>query len=218
MKKIFAVCAASLMMTVAVSAQGLGGLLGGLTGASSSNGGGLGDILNTVTNVVYAFTGQTNTVSLPGNWTYNGAAIALSGDNALANIASTAASGSVESKMDEYLAKIGIKPGAIKFTFNEDLSFVCTVMNIPISGTWRTLEDGQKVQLQFGKVLTFLNMTGTLKPIAGGCEMLFESGKLMEFLKKALAYVAKQNSTASTFSKLADNYDNMQLGFKLAKN
>ena len=218
MKKIFAVLAASLMLAGAVNAQGLGGLLGGLTGKSSEGGPDLGSSLNTVSNVVYAFTGQTNVVSLPGNWTYQGAAIALSGDNTVANIASSAAAGGIEGKMDEYLAKIGIKPGSMKFTFNEDLSFVCTIGAIPISGTWKTLDDGARVQLQFGKTLKFLNMTGTLKATATGCEMLFDSGKLMEFLKKALAYVAKQSSTASTFATLAENYNDMKLGFKLSRN
>ena len=208
MKKIIAVLAASLMLAGAVSAQGLGSLLGGLTGKSGSGSSDLGSILNTVSNVVYAFTGQTNVVSLPGTWTYEGAA---------ANIASTAASGTVEKKMDEYLAKVGIKPGTMTFTFNEDLSFVCTIGAIPISGTWKTLDEGARVQLQFGKTLKFLNMTGTLKPSVTGCEMLFDSGRLIEFLKKALAYVAKQNSTASTFASLAENYNDMKLGFKLAR-
>jgi len=217
MKKIIAVLAASLMLAGAVSAQGLGSLLGGLTGKSGSGSSDLGSILNTVSNVVYSFTGQTNVVSLPGTWTYEGAAIALSGDSAVANIASTAASGTVEKKMDEYLAKVGIKPGTMTFTFNEDLSFVCTIGAIPISGTWKTLDEGARVQLQFGKTLKFLNMTGTLKPSVTGCEMLFDSGRLMEFLKKALAYVAKQNSTASTFASLAENYNDMKLGFKLAR-
>ena len=79
MKKFLTVIAASMMLAGAVSAQNLGGLLGSL-GKSS-------DILGTVSKVVYAYTGNTNAVSLPGNWTYTGSAISLGGDNALSNVA-----------------------------------------------------------------------------------------------------------------------------------
>ena len=213
MKKYFAIAAACLMIAGSASAQGLGSLLGGLTGGKTD----AASLLNTVSNLVYAFTGNTQAVSLPGTWNYGGAAIALGSDNVVSNLAGPAVSSGVEGKIDGYLAKIGIVPGAMTFTFNEDLTFVCTIKNIPISGTWRTIEDGNKVQLQFGKTMKFLNMTGSLKKTATGCEVLFESNKLLSFLKTALSYVAKQSSTASTFASLTENYKDMKLGFKLTK-
>ena len=214
MKKIYAIAASCLMLAgVNASAQGLGSLLGGLTGGNTD----AGSLLNSVSNVIYAFTGNTQAVSLPGTWNYGGAAIALSGDNVVSNLAGSAVSSGVESKIDGYLSKIGIAPGAMTFTFNEDLTFVCTIKGIPINGTWRTLEDGNSVQLQFGKTLKFLNLTGSLKKTATGCEVLFQSSKFLTFLKTALNYVAKQSSTASTFASLTENYKDMKLGFKLNK-
>lgn len=214
MKKIYAIAVSCLMLAgVNASAQSLGNLLGGLTGGNTD----AGSLLNSVSNVIYAFTGNTQAVSLPGTWNYGGAAIALSGDNVVSNLAGSAVSSGVESKIDGYLSKIGIAPGAMTFTFNEDLSFVCTIKGIPINGTWRTLEDGNSVQLQFGKTLKFLNLTGSLKKTATGCEVLFQSSKFLTFLKTALNYVAKQSSTASTFASLTENYKDMKLGFKLNK-
>ncbi len=214
MKKIYAIAASCLMLAgVNASAQSLGNLLGGLTGGNTD----AGSLLNSVSNVIYAFTGNTQAVSLPGTWNYGGAAIALSGDNVVSNLAGSAVSSGVESKIDGYLSKIGIAPGAMTFTFNEDLTFVCTIKGIPINGTWRTLEDGNSVQLQFGKTLKFLNLTGSLKKTATGCEVLFQSSKFLTFLKTALNYVAKQSSTASTFASLTENYKDMKLGFKLNK-
>ncbi len=214
MKKIYAIAASCLMLAgVNASAQSLGSLLGGLTGGNTD----AGSLLNSVSNVIYAFTGNTQAVSLPGTWNYGGAAIALSGDNVVSNLAGSAVSSGVESKIDGYLSKIGIAPGAMTFTFNEDLTFVCTIKGIPINGTWRTLEDGNSVQLQFGKTLKFLNLTGSLKKTATGCEVLFQSSKFLTFLKTALNYVAKQSSTASTFASLTENYKDMKLGFKLNK-
>ena len=214
MKKIYAIAVSCLMLAgVNASAQSLGSLLGGLTGGNTD----AGSLLNSVSNVIYAFTGNTQAVSLPGTWNYGGAAIALSGDNVVSNLAGSAVSSGVESKIDGYLSKIGIAPGAMTFTFNEDLTFVCTIKGIPINGTWRTLEDGNSVQLQFGKTLKFLNLTGSLKKTATGCEVLFQSSKFLTFLKTALNYVAKQSSTASTFASLTENYNDMKLGFKLNK-
>jgi len=198
------------MLAGAVSAQGLGSLLGSLGNSS--------DILGTVSKVVYAYTGNTNAVSLPGNWTYTGSAISLGGDNALTNVAGTAVSSGIESKVDGYLQKVGLKAGVMKFTFNEDLSFTCTIMNVPITGTWRTLDDGKSVQLQFGKTMKFFSMTGSLENTPDGCKMLFNGKKFLSFIKTALAYVGKQNQTAGAISSLAGNYNNMKIGFSLKKN
>lgn len=212
MKKVLATLAAGLILAGSISAQGLGSLLGSLGGNTD-----LSSIANTIGNVIYSYTGNLNAVSLPGTWTYQGAAIALGSDSVVSNLAGSAVSSGVEGKVDSYLAKIGIAPGTMVFTFNEDLTFTCTIKNIPISGTWKTLNDGNTVQLQFGKTLKFLNLTGSLKKTMTGCEMLFESGKLLTFLKSALKYVASQSSTASTFASLAENYNDMKIGFKLSK-
>lgn len=209
MKKIIAIAASLTLLAGSASAQGLGSLLGG-----AGDGSGL---LNTLTSVIYAYTGNLTAVSLPGNWAYDGAAIALTGEGVVSNIAGSAAATTLEGKADQYLAKIGINKGSLGFTFNEDLTFVCTIKGIPISGTWKTLNDGNTVQLQFGKVLKFLNLTGSLKQTATGCDVLFESGRFFNFLKSALKYVAKQSGTSDTFTSMTDSVKDMKLGFKLAR-
>ena len=209
MKKIIAMAASLMLLAGSASAQGLGSLLGG-----SGNGSGL---LNTLSSVIYSYTGNLTAVNLVGNWAYDGAAIALTGDGVVANIAGSAAATTMEAKADEYLAKIGITKGALGFTFNEDLTFTCTIKGIPLSGTWKTLNDGNTVQLQFGKVLKWLNLTGNLKKTPAGCDVLFESGRFFEFLKSALKYVAKQSGTSDTFTSMTDSVKDMKLGFKLAK-
>lgn len=209
MKKVLAFAAAAMMFAGAASAQGLGGLLGSL-GSS-----GLGE---TVSKVIYGFTGNLNAVSLPGNWTYTGSAIAFGSDNVLSNVAGAAASGTVEQKVDGYLEKIGITSGSIQFTFNEDLTFSCTVRGIPVSGTWKTYDDGNKIQLQFGKTLKYLNLDGKLVATPGGCQMLFNGEKFLAFAKNVMTIVGKQNSTVGAISSLAGNYNDMQIGCTLKKN
>ena len=216
MKRTILTIIAAALLPLCASAQSLGSLLGKVADATSGNGNGSG-LLNSLTEVVYSYTGNLTAVQLPGSWTYEGSAISLGSDNALSNIAGTAASATVEKKVDEYLAKVGITKGALGFTFNEDLSFVCTVKSIPVSGTWRMLEDGKTVQLQFGKNMKYLSLTGDLKNSAAGCEMLFEGKKFLGFVKTVLSYVGKQSGTAATVASLAESYNDMKIGFELSK-
>ena len=216
MKRTILTIIAAALLPLCASAQSLGSLLGKVADAASGNGNGSG-LLNSLTEVVYSYTGNLTAVQLPGSWTYEGSAISLGSDNALSNIAGTAASATVEKKVDEYLAKVGITKGALGFTFNEDLSFVCTVKSIPVSGTWRMLEDGKTVQLQFGKNMKYLSLTGDLKNSAAGCEMLFEGKKFLGFVKTVLSYVGKQSGTVATVASLAESYNDMKIGFELSK-
>ena len=213
MKKMIVIAAAALMFAGAASAQNLGSLLGGLGSALGSS-----DLGNTVSKVIYGFTGNLNAVDLPGNWTYTGSAIKLGSDNVLSNVAGAAASGTIESKVNSYLEKVGITAGSMQFTFNEDLTFSCTVKGIPVSGTWQTYDDGNRVKLQFGKAMKFLNLDGSLQNVASGCQMLFNGKKFLAFAKAIMNVVAKQSATASAISGLAGNYNDMQIGFTLRKN
>lgn len=212
MKKIFTIAAAGILFSTAVSAQNLGSLLGNVANGNAST------ILNGVSKVIQAYTGNTNAVNLLGNWTYTGSAINLGSDSVLSSVAGTAVSSGMEAKVNDYLQKVGIREGAMNFTFNEDLTFTCTVMGIPLGGTWKTLDEGTRVQLQFGKVMKYLSMTGTLQGTATGCQMLFEGTKFLNFIKTALSVVGKQNVGASTISSLAGNYNKMQIGCSLKKN
>ena len=209
MKKLLAIAAAVLLSAGALSAQNLGNLLGSL-GSS-----GLG---STVSKVIYGFTGNLTAVDLPGHWTYTGSAIALGSDNVLSNVAGSAVSGTAETKVNEYLEKVGLSAGSMEFTFNQDLTFSCTVRGIPVSGTWKTYDDGNKVQLQFGKTLKFLNLDGKLIATPGGCQMLFNGSKFLSFAKTVMSVVAKQSATAGAINSLAGNYNDMQIGFTLKKN
>lgn len=219
MKRIFIAMAACLMMVGGASAQsGLGSLLGALTGSSSSDDSSSGSLLNTVSKVVYSYVEGTTAVVLPGNWTYTGCAISISGDSALGNLASTAASSTIESKVDSYLEKVGLTSGSMKFTFNEDLTFTCTFKGVPINGTWSTTDNASKVTLKFGKSISYMSMTGTLKSTSSGCEMLFNGKTFLKVIKAVLSYASSQSSIASAASSLSGNYNDMKIGFNLKKN
>ena len=209
MKKIFAIIAAATLFAGAAQAQGLGDILGALGGNSNLG--------NTINSVIYAYTGNTTAVVLPGTWTYTGPAISLGGSDVITNIAGAAANSTIENKISTYLEKYGLRPGQFTITFNEDLTFTCTIKNVPITGTWKTLDDGNKLQMQFGKAMKDLSLTGALKNTGSGCEVLFNGKKFLDFAKKALDIVSKAESAAGTISSLAGNFNNMQIGCKLTK-
>lgn len=209
MKKVYALFAAVLFAGNVAQAQSLGGILGALGSAT--------DIAETVSSVIYAYTGQTDAVLLPGTWDYTGPAITVGGDNVLTNIAGSATSTSLEKKVSTYLEKYGIKPGQFTITFNEDLTFSCTVRGVPIAGTWRTYDDSDKLKLQFGQAMKYLSLTGSLKNTGSGCEMLFNGKKFLEFVKKALTLAGKADSTIGAVAGLSGNFSSMKIGCKLTK-
>ncbi len=202
---VLAVAFAMVCMPSTLTAQKLSSLL---KKAASS------DVVNSVIN---SYVPGANSVSLPGSWTYTGAAVSLTGENVLSNVAGSAATSEMEEKIDDYLQKIGIKSGSVSFTFNEDKSFTCTIFGMPLNGTWQINDEAKKVTLQYGKVMKYLSMTGTLTRTTDGCEMLFDADRFLAFVKTALSYAGKSSSTANTVSSLTSSYKGMKLGYKLAR-
>ena len=209
MKKLVSILAVTLCLSVSAQAQGL---LGGLLGGDSST---LGNVLSGLAGVVYSAP-----VSLDGTYVYNGVAInaASSEGGLLTNLAGSAVTGGLESKADEYLAKVGIKPGSMTFTFNkEDNTFVMAVGSLKLPGTYRVGDGERTVTLTFGKSLQFLSMTGTLESTLTGAKMLFTADKLMALLKKVGGKLGNSSSQLGTIAKLAEGYDSFHIGFKLTK-
>lgn len=206
--KIFSIvimAAVMVFMPVDASAQKLGNLL---KKAASS------DVVNSVINT---YVPGANAVSLPGSWSYTGAAVSLSGETAVSNIAGTAVTSGIENKIDGYLQKIGVKPGAVHFTFNGDKTFTSTIFGINLSGTWQINDEAKMVTLQYGKVMKYLSMTGTLTRTSEGCEILFDADRFLTFIKSALSFAGKGSTAASGLSSLTSSYKGMKLGYKLAK-
>lgn len=209
MKKLVSILAVAISLSVSAQAQGL---LGGLLGGDGST---LGNVLSGLAGVVYSAP-----VSLDGTYTYNGVAInaASSEGGLLANLAGSAVTGGLESKADEYLAKVGIKPGAMTFTFNAaDNTFVMNIGALKLPGTYRVGDGERTVTLTFGKSLQFLSMTGTLESTLTGAKMLFTADKLMALVKKVASKLGSSSGQLGAIAKLAEGYDSFRIGFKLTK-
>lgn len=211
MKKLVSIIALATALTVTANAQSILGEFLSNLGSSDA-----------VTNIVSGLAGTVYTapVSLNGTYTYNGVAVSATSSEGgvLANLAGTAVTSGIESKADEYLAKVGIVPGAMKFVFNnEDNTFTLNVGSISIPGKYKVGDGEKTVTLTFGKKLEFFCMTGTLESSLNGAKMLFPANAAVNCLKKIASVIGKNSSSVSAISKLASGYDNYKVGFKLSK-
>ena len=216
MKKIISVIALVSMFTLTSQAQSLLGQLCSNAGGSNSS------TANTVANIVSGLAGTVYSapVSLNGTYNYDGIGVSATSSEGgvLANLAGSAVTSGIESKADEYLAKVGIVPGAVKFVFNnQDNTFTMNVGSLFLPGTYKVGESEKTVTLTFGKTMQFFCMTGTLESTLSGAKMLFPANKGVAFLKKVAAKLGQKSSEVSAISKLADGYDNYKIGFKLSK-
>ncbi len=219
MKKItvILVSAAMLLAGTNANAQLLQSLLGG--SGNSAAGATIGNLVNSLAGTVYSAP-----ISLNGTYVYNGVAISVSNSEggALQNLAGTAVTSGIEAKIDERLQQFGLTPGAFTFVFtpgenNAQGTFVCYIKSFPLSGTYTVGQEEKTVTLQFGKVMQFLSMTGNLDSTLTGANMVFPANKLLTFFKKVVSVLGKSSSTLGSITSLGEGYDNMKIGFKLAK-
>ena len=187
---------ATTAATEATGSEELGSLLGSL----------LGDLLNTVT-----------TVKLPGEWKYYSVATAISSENTLVTLASSAYKTKLENKLNSYLAKIGIKQGSAIFTFTEDGKFTISNGKKNIASGTYTVDNNNNVVMKFGQVYNYLTLEGKLAATPAGCQILCDANKFLEFVKKAVAVAGKLVKTDSLAAMLAEA-NGLQLGFILTKN
>lgn len=197
--------------------QALGSVLGGVLGNTST---GNTTVDNALGSVLGGLLGTVVTPKLDGTYNYNGIAVSMTKneDGIVSSLAGTAVSSAVETKIDELLAKYGIKPGAMTVTFTDsDRTFTWTIGGFPFNGTYQLSDDNKAITLNFGRTLKFFTMTGSLDLTLDGVKMLFTSDKTTEFIKKTLAKLGEKKTDVGTIAKMASGYDNYKIGFKLSK-
>lgn len=161
--------------------------------------------------VVNAVTGN-KMVDMTGTWTYIGSAVEFESDNLLKKAGGAAAASVAETKLDEQLAKIGIKQGQLSFTFNADSTFTSTVGKRTMKGTYSYDATNNQVQLKY---MMLLNLNAKVSCTSNTMDLLFNSDKLL----KIITFLSSKSSSTAikTISSLADSYDGMLLGFELQK-
>lgn len=204
-----------ILTTIIIASLGL--IMGGNADAQT-----LKNILNkvtgnsTVTDIVESVTGMSITPKdIKGSWNYSGSAIKLESEDILKSASAAVAVGQVEKKIDEYLTKVGVKPGLFSFTFNEDQTFCTTYKGKDFNGTYTLSEDGKTLTLTYGKILNSHAINANVNIGTESIELLFKADKLLNLIGKISA--TSDNATLKAISSLAGQYDGMKVGMKMTK-
>lgn len=189
------------------------GALGGSTattsddGESTSSNGVISGILNSVLN-------SFSTVSeekLVGTWNFKGSAFVFESDNALATLGSDAVAKQVSSKVDSYLAKVGVKEGACSMVFNEDGTCVFNVGQRGLNGTYTYDTTTKGLAFAFGVIKTKAYVVSD----SGNINIVFQSNGLLKILKAVCS--ASSKSTLKMLNTLLQNYDGLRVGMAFGK-
>lgn len=160
---------------------------------------------------VNAVTGKS-TADMTGTWSYTGSAIEFESENLLKKAGGTVAASAAEQKLDEQLAKLGIKEGQLSFTFNTDSTFVSTLGKRKLNGTYSYNPTTGMLQLKYMKLIP---MNAKVNYTTQQMDLLFEADKLL----KLITFLSSKSSSATlkAISSLADSYDGMMLGYELKR-
>ena len=194
----------------------LSGVLGALGGASGqttddgqavSNDGVVSGILGSILD---AFT-TVNENKLYGTWNFKGSAFVFESDNVLATLGSDAVAKQVAAKVDSYLAKVGVKPGACSITFNEDGACTFNVGARGINGTYVYDAQAKTIAFTFGLIKT----TAYTVYEQNTLNIVFQSNGLLKILKAVCA--ASSNSTLKLLNTLLTQYNGLRIGMAFTK-
>lgn len=187
----------------------LGNVISGSSSSSSSSSSSTSDLISSLTSV-FSSSKQASESSIVGTWEYSEPAIVFQSDNLLAKAGSKLVANKLESKLQEQLAKYGIKEGALKFTFNEDGTFTQTLGSKTSSGKWAVKDE--KLNLTYLNVKT-ISITTQLE----SSKLMFvtDASKILTLVKTI--GTKSGNTNLQTISSLMNSVKGMQAGLTLVK-
>lgn len=205
MKKIFTIlltAGAACLISETASAQSLKDLF------SKDN---IKDVVENVTGLDLS----KDEAVITGTWQFSGTAVELESKDILKKAAAKLAVETIEKKLDETIAKIGITPGLFAFTFNEDKSFIVGFKKKEIKGTYTLSDDKKKLTLTFGR----FSKLGTMEVITDlgskELDLMFKADNLLELLGKITS--EGNSDSMKTLSTLVGAYEGINLGLELSK-
>lgn len=158
--------------------------------------------------------GKATEAMLQGTWSYTRPGVKLVSESTAAELAASAATSTLQSKLESAYKLAGIKAGACSFTFNADKSFSSTFGARTLSGTYEYDAADHKITLHYstskfnlGAISGYAFLNGT------SLDLVFPFEKLMTLLTK----LGSQISALNTVTSLLNNYDNIMIGFEFSK-
>lgn len=230
MKKVFLSLILLFAVSAGVSAQSWKDLLGKaaseLAEEASSTAAG-----SAVTNILGTILGNSLTLSyeaLEGTWDYEGVACVLESEEALSNIGGTLVTGTLEAKIDEKLALIGVSKGNCSFTFAKDSTCVIRVGGYNLNGKYRLNVEDKVIDFTF--MYDKLPLKTYVSYEIQSVDIVFKADRLLSFIKNVASYFSNSGAAGGqsgqlqtamqavgAMGTLLQNYDSMMLGAKLSK-
>lgn len=224
MKHTFSTIAIAVMLlfsSASASAQSLSDLLKGLGGQSSTTegtttqSGGLGDILSGVAGALGLGNSKAGIEQLAGTWAYSGPAVSFKSDNLLLKAGGAAAATTVEKKLEPYYKTAGLT--SLVITINNDSTFVFKGARASLSGTVESNSEAGTYLFHFmafnkiniGTMEAYVKLTGN------NMELTFDVTKLMTLMQRISALSG--STTLKGASALLEQYDGMTAGFDLKR-
>lgn len=197
-------------------AQGLlQNLLGGKT-TSSITGESTSDtkqnVGNLIGNLISSVTGDLTTTqaNLIGEWSYTDPSVQFESENMLTQAGGSAIATKCETKLAQYYKVVGIKPGAVVFTFAEDGTCTYAVGSTKRQGTYVFNNEDKTVSITTSTgqtVKTYVTISGSKMALC------FDGTKLLSLFNS----ISSKFQALSTVSALASNYNGMKVGFKFER-
>lgn len=191
-----------------------------LTGQNQQNGGLLGTVLGTngsSSSLLGAVMGQllqgsTTQQSLQGTWTYAAPKVVFESDNVLAQLGSTLASSKIESTLNTYISKIGMKAGSTKVTFQEDGVCLFYIKTTPVQGTYSY--DSKTKTITLNGAFGLGTLKGYASVVGNELDLVFDAKNLLNLASKGTSSLG---TTGSTLSSLLGQFNGLKIGMAFTK-
>ena len=170
------------------------------------------DILSDVAKAVVGDKATTQ-ASLIGTWNYVGPDCQLKGDDILKNIGGETAGEEVEKKMAPIYEKAGLN--SIQYTFNEDKTCSYTIKGKKVEGTYEFDAEAKTITIKAGKL--GIKTTAHIVTLGSNMSFVYDADKILSVVKTITGAASGLNASASTVSKLLEQFNGMMVGFELKK-
>lgn len=218
MKKIVlsaaAILAATVLTTSCASLGNAGAASSTSSSSASSSSGDSGQSL--LGSLLGGLVGEAIPLSdraIQGTWSYASPECRFKSENALASAGGAVAANTIENKLAEIYAKVGIKKGVCSFTFNEDKTCEIKYGNKTLKGTWTLDAKNRDLVIKAGLLTLNAKAYYSVKELT----LLFESDKILSVVKVLGSIAGGLSSTVGSLTQILDNYDGLLLGFNLSK-
>ena len=212
--KVALAAAVAFCMPTASNAQ-LGDLIKGAASTAVSKATGNSETGSTIANVVTSLIGtsKVSESNIIGTWNYESPCIAAESSNVLSKATAAAAASKAQTKLNDALTKAGIKPGAMKITFEKGGKATVAVGKKTVAATYKI--EGSDLSLTFTKLKKTVKMNCKLS--GGKLQLAMKTDKLLTFVNTVSSSAAAASSSLGTLNSLLKNVEGLYVGLQFSK-